>query len=478
MRSVFIVAAGRLFQMLAAFLTLRLATTLMGPAEVGQVNQLLAFVTLFATGIVVPLVVYFARGIVGWVDAGQFRRRMREVTLAILAATMVLTPIGVSIQRLGDVVHGIAPVWFASLFALYVFGFSAYTLLLNCVAVLGQRVRGAAYSNLAAWGGLALAVVLLHSGGTPWHWTLGIFLGYVLAAQGLWAVASTRPTSVAAVAAPLSLRPPVVWSFVWPQVVMFALWWTQSQSYRFLLAEVSTVAAVGVFFAAYALVSVPMQAFESAFNEVYSPTLYREFEAGGPGAQVLAWNRYAAAYVPSILIFGCFLAGCAPHLSRLALGPAFQVDAVFFALPAVAEAGRALGSVNHVLGVAKLDMRRLLPPAFAGAILAPVFVVLLAPSHPLFGTGLALAIASAGVLSVVYLQSRRTQGLVWPWGRMGLAVLAGLPLVLGGVAAHARVPDSAAHAVVTCVILGVGALLGLYGMSRPWVGTLRMAARG
>jgi len=478
MRAILIVAAGRLLQMIAAFLTLKLSTTLMDPGQVGQINQMVAFVTLFATGIVVPLVVYFARGIVGWVDAGQFRRRLREVMVAIAIATAVLTPVALVVQAAWSPVHGIELRWFVVLFILYVFGFSSYTLLLNCVAVLGQRVRSAVYSNVASWGGLALAVILFGLDRSPWQWTLGVFLGYAIAIQGLWAVRSgaNRPPSYGD-SVPLSLKPATVWAFVWPQVVMFALWWTQSQSYRFVLAEVSTVAAVGLFFAAYALISVPMQAFEAAFNEVYSPTLYRDFEGSGADAKVQAWNRYASAYMPSILVFGCFLAGCAPHLARLALGPAFQIGALFFLWPALAETGRALASVNHTLGVAKVDMRLLLPPALAGAVVAPILVLILAPASPLLGTGAALCAASAAVLTVVYAVSRRTPGLVWPAGRMASGLFAGLPIIGLGIALDAWLPPTAAGSLVACAGLGAVALAALFLLGRPWLRTLRQGPR-
>jgi O-antigen/teichoic acid export membrane protein len=474
MRAVFIVVVGRLLQMSAVFVTLKLSTTLMSPGQIGQINQMVAFTTLFATGIVVPLVVYFARGIVGWVDAGQFRRRLREVMIAIAVATLVLTPVAIGIQAAGAIVHDIDLRWFAALFALYVFGFSSYTLLLNCVAVLGQRVRGAAYSNLASWSGLALAVILFAMDESPWLWTLGVFLGFAIAVQGLWAVGfAQNGEAVSGASAPQSLKPATVWAFVWPQVAMFALWWIQSQSYRFVLAEVSTMAAVGLFYAAYALISVPMQAFEAAFNEVYSPTLYRDFEAAGADGRVQAWNRYVYAYMPSILVFGCFLAGCAPHITRLALGPAFQIGALFFVWPAIAEVCRALASVNHTLGVAKVDMRLLLPPALAGAVVAPMLVLLLAPAAPLSGTGAALCAASLAVLGVVYAKLRKVPGLRWPWGRLGVAAMAGLPLPLVGVMLDAWILHSPAAALGACLLLGGYALVVLYVFARPWLRLLR-----
>lgn len=474
MKALATVAAGRVLQLLAAYLTLKLSTSLMTPEQLGQFNQMLAFATLLATGIVVPLVVYFARGIVGWVESRQFRRKLRMVMAAIAAATFVLVPAGGVVQHSLQLVYGVGSGWFLLLLTVYVFGFPSYTLMLNCCSILGQRVRNAAYANVAAWGGLAMAVVLFGAGGTPWHWALGLFCGYLLSAQSLWIIAPDAGWRAAETpATPLSLRPRAVWSFVWPQVVIFSLWWTQSQSYRFVLADVSSVAAVGLFFAAYSLVSVPLQTFEAAFNELYSPLLYRGFDAGGSAGPVSQWNRYVAAYMPAVALFGGCLAGCAPHLSRIALGDAFQPAAAFFVWPAIAEIGRALSSVNHTLGVAKVDMRHAIVPAVVGAIAGPLLVAEWGPGDPLAGTGAALCAASLLVLATVYVVTRRTAGVRWPWSRLLSGVAGGGAVWLAGLWLDSVMPGTAWAAAGACLLLvGVTSLV-LYVMARPWLRQLR-----
>lgn len=471
MRAILIVAAGRVMQLLAALIALKLSTTLLVPGELGQINQMAAVGALFASGVVLPVVVYFARGIVGWAAAGQFTRRLVQAIAVFAVLAAALTAIGTVIQSAWSPVHGITLLWFAVLLAVYVFGFPTYTLMINCVSVLGQRGRSSGYANLASWSGLGLAIALYLQSGEPWTWLLGTFAGYLLAAQALWIVRPAPQPTATSAPLPFSLAP--VFSFVWPQLIIFAFWWTQSQSYRFILAELSSVAAVGLFFAGYTLVSVPMQAFEGAFNEVYSPTLYRNFESGGTQATVQAWNRYASAYMPSIILFGCCLAGCAPHFARLALGPQFQVAAAFLIWPALAETARALSSVIHTLGVAKVDMRMLLPPTALGAVAAPAFIFLLAPASPLTGTGMALCLASCCVLVAVYVLTRSAAPVEWPWRRMGSAALAGFPMLAAGLWEMPVATETIAFALFACTLLGLYAIACLYFFARPWLGELR-----
>jgi O-antigen/teichoic acid export membrane protein len=477
MRDILTVGLGKVLQLLAAVLSIRLLTTLMNPEQVGQINQFLSVGALAASGVIIPVIVYFARGLTGWKASGQLSRKLLQILTEIAVLSSLLTICATLMHERLLEGFGQGASSFAMLYGLYVFGFSAFTLLSICASVLGQRVRNAIYANLSSWGGLALAAMLFVRNEDPWAWVAGISTGYLIASQGLWFVGRKNTAASPLATDPLSFRPSLVFRFVWPQVLFYLFWWVQSQSYRFALAEVSSVASVGLFFAAYALVSVPLQAFESAFSEVYSPTLFREIEGGAPDSHVRAWNRYVQAYLPCILIFGVFLAGCAPHMARLVLGQSFQVDPVFYVLPAFAEVGRALASVNHTLGVAKLDMRRLLPPAVVGAVLSPCLVLALGPRDPLFGTGFALCVASIGVLAVVYAQSMRTPGIEWPWRRMGFTAMISSPLVVAGVFAHVWLPNTPGYAVAACMLLAVYSLGCLYAMSRPWLRHLREASR-
>ena len=121
MRAILIVAAGRVMQLVAALIALKLSTTLLTPAELGQINQMAAVGALFASGVVLPVVVYFARGIVGWAAAGQFTHRLVSGRGICVACRCSLR--SASHQSAGNPVHGITLLWFAVLLAVYVFGF-------------------------------------------------------------------------------------------------------------------------------------------------------------------------------------------------------------------------------------------------------------------------------------------------------------------------------------------------------------------
>jgi O-antigen/teichoic acid export membrane protein len=461
---------SRAGQLAAAFATIKVSTTLLSPAEVGSVNQLNSFAMLLATVLLLPIIAYFTRGVIGWVGTHRFETNARAMLCVIILAAFTLSAVGALLQWGWGVVHDVTVPWVGLLLLVYLIGFPIHNLLVNCTAVLGQRTQTAIHFNVAAWLGLAAAITLYLQFDTAEAWFLGICIGFLVSGQVFWIfLRKIRGPTVAGQRADRDVLPfdaMAVLRFIWPQVLVGVLWWIQSQSYRFQLAEISSVATVGLFFAGYALCSVPMQAFEAAVNEYYAPMLYGKISTTSQSGIVEAWNLYASLYIPIILIFGGFLAACAPFLVILALGKEFQVVSAILLWPAIGETARALSTVNHALGIAKVDMRRLLPPALAGALAAPVLIQALAPNEPLLGTAIALCLANVIVLVVVYVLTRLSVPVTWPWKRALAAATLGAAVILAGRVAFDFLPRTPAVALAVCAVLGLFVLAVLYYVFR------------
>src|SRR6266853_5429636 len=96
---------SRVGQLAAAFATIKLSTTLLSPAEVGSVNQLNSFAMLLATWLLLPIIVYFTRGVVGWVETRRFEANARVMLCIIALAALTLSAAGALLQWGWGVVH-------------------------------------------------------------------------------------------------------------------------------------------------------------------------------------------------------------------------------------------------------------------------------------------------------------------------------------------------------------------------------------
>ncbi len=481
-RDLIILSLGRGLQVLAGLITIKTATTLLSPSDVGSMNQLMSLAILGTSALLIPITAYIGRGCLEWMDAGTLSRRLGSFLSIVLAVAPLLGLVAWAIQSQFIVVVGVGAVWVGGLVALYTVGFALHTMGTSGLNLIGHRFLYVLFGNIAVWGGLILALWYSNSEASPEMWLLGIFCGFFLSSLSyafLTRYARAR-VSVDSSDAPRML--PFDWQtvfmFVWPQALVFVLWWFQSQSYRFVLSWVADIATVGLFAAGYMICSVPMQTFESLFNEFYSPTLYRALKGQDKEGMARAWNAYAAAYIPAVILFGAFLFGNAAFMVKLLLGEQFQAVTSILIWPALTETFRAISSTLHQLGLAKIDMTVNVLPVMVGALVAPTLVYVLASYEPLLGTALALLAAGVAVFAIVIPISCRALPVTWPIQRIMYAAALSIPLCLVGRVMGVGFGElSELKAVVALMISGLMMVTLQYVMAKAWLREMRPAVR-
>ena len=481
-RDLLILSLGRGLQVLAGLITIKTATTLLSPSDIGSMNQLMSLAILGTSALLIPITAYIGRGCLEWMDAGTLSRRLGSFLSIVLAVAPLLGLVAWAIQSQFIVVVGVGAVWVGGLVALYTVGFSLHTMGTSGLNLIGHRFLYVLFGNIAVWGGLILALWYSNSEASPEMWLLGIFCGFFLSSLSyafLTRYARARvPVDSSDAPRMLPFDWQTVFMFVWPQALVFVLWWFQSQSYRFVLSWVADIATVGLFAAGYMICSVPMQTFESLFNEFYSPTLYRALKGQGREGMARAWNAYAAAYIPAVILFGAFLVGNAAFMVKLLLGEQFQAVTAILIWPALAETFRAISSTLHQLGLAKIDMTVNVLPVMVGALVAPTLVYVLAPYEPLLGTALALLAAGVAVFAIVIPISCRALPVTWPIRRIMYAAALSIPLCLVGRVMGVGFGElSELKAVVALMISGLMMVTLQYVMAKAWLREMRPAVR-
>lgn len=469
-----ILSLGRGLQVLAGLATIKLATTLLSPSDVGSMNQLMSLAILGSSALLTPVAAYIGRGCLEWMDAGTLSRRLGAYLLVVLAAAPALGLVAWAIQSQLMLVAGVGAVWVGGLVMLYTVGFSLHTMGTSGLNLIGHRFLYILFGNIAAWGGLVFAVWYSKDAGNPETWLFGIFCGFLLSSLSYALLARHARAAVSSDSfdgpGVLPFDGWTVFMFVWPQAMVFVFWWIQSQSYRFVLSSVVDIATVGLFAAGYMICSVPMQTFETLFNEFYSPTLYRALKGQDREGLARAWNAYAAAYIPAVILFGAFLVGNAAFMVKLLLGEQFQVITPILIWPALTETFRAISSTLHQLGLAKIDMTVNVLPVVVGALIAPPLVYFLAPYEPLLGTAMALLMAGVAVVVVVVLISYRALPVVWPIRRIMYATALGVPLCFMGRVMGVGLGElSESKAVIALMISGLVMVLLQYLMAKEWL---------
>lgn len=470
---------GRALQIVAGFLTIRLATTLLSPDQFGIVNQMTSLSMLGTAAVLLPMSAYITRTLMERHARGVLRQKLIRYLVQVVSAGLLFGVLASLVQHEVNLVSGLSAGWVGGLVTLHAIGYSTHITGISGLNLLGHRTLYVLFGTIAVWSGLCFALILTHASHTPELWVLGMFVGFLVSSVSFWLLiqrcesceVANRDAGVPA------FRDDswIMFSYVWPQTIVFVLWWIQSQSYRFILSQVADIAQVGLFATAYMICSVPMQMFESLFNELYSPRFFRDLKGQGVEGMASAWNSYAAAYIPAAILFGAFLIGGSAFLVQLFLGPQFHAVTPMLFLPAITETLRGISSSLHQLGIAKVDMSVNLLPVGVGAALAPTLVYMFGAYSPLWGTALALLVAGMASFVLIFPASSRALPVTWPVRKIGLALLCGLPIVGVGKGYYLISPNPTMQESVTALLLlGIATLLAQYVFAQKWIHTVSL----
>lgn len=449
---------GRAAQFLLALIMMRVATTLLSPAEMGRVSLVLTTIAFFALFLVNPVGMFINRRLHAWQANGLAKRYLiRYVTYLLLV--VLIAAIGLPLfYKTGLVNFGISIGWLLIL----VCGSLLFNTI-NQTSIPSLNMLG--YSKSFVWLSLATlatsfvcAFLLINMQPTAQYWLLGLLFGQIIFAllgtQVLFAKLHTTEK--------LHVLPTIgkrhvkqLLNFAWPVSIAAGLAWVQGQGYRYLMDSQLGLSQLGLFVAGYGISAGIIAAFESVLTTYFQPRLYRDMSMANPDQQAQAWHRYAAAVIPSLILTVALIIILAPELTRLLLGENFQSAAHFLIWGALAEAARVLIGVYSLIAHVHMRTRWLITPNIIGATLSITLSALLIPVMGAAGAGVGLMMSGFSVVVVMHILLVK-----WVVGGMQIRTMlkaVAFSIALWGVALSFRqLMDSTSWMAV----LGVSAVIG------------------
>lgn len=385
---------GRAAQFLLALVMLRVATTLLSPEEMGKVSLTLTITAFFALFLVNPVGMFINRRLHGW-QAGKLAIGYLQLYVVYLSSVGLLAAMILSILNMsGWVNFGIPILWL---------------LLLVCGSLVFNTINQTAIPSLNLLGDsrrfVILTVITLaisfacafvwvkFAGPSAQYWLAGLLLGQLIV--GMWATrilfAKLQPAAHTTLRANVDKKHMrALFAFAWPLSIAAGLGWVQAQSYRFILENELGLGALGLFVAGYSISAGIIAGFESVLTTYFQPRLYREANSNHQIDQAKAWQRYANAVIPSLILTVALLVALAPELTRLLLGSNFQASSDFVIWGACAEAARVLASVYALIAHVHMRTRWLVLPNLVGGLLSLTLCGILIPSLGTYGAGIGL----------------------------------------------------------------------------------------
>lgn len=423
-----VILLGRLVHFFLMLVILKTVTALLSPAELGKIALITSAVAFFSSFLINPVGMYVNRQLHTWNSKGVVSQWLGFLGVYILISAVISAFI-LGIVNYSECLN-------IGLSSVFVFCFVLFTLLFNTINqttipslnMFGFRGYFTFLSILTLLLGLLFAVLLVDSYGFySEYWLSGLVLGQSVVGLIGGVVLYSKVNHVE----DNNIKPSLhgiwrVFKFSWPIAITVGLAWFQSQSYRFFIEDTLGLQVLGFFVAGYGISAGIIAGFESVFTMYYQPIFYSKISEGNEEQRRQAWNHYATAILPSLIVVFFIISALAPQFTRLLLAPKFHSAAQFVIWGACAETFRVIVNVYSMAAHAEKNTQLLILPNCVGACVSLLLLYCLIPKLGVVGAGIALCLSGFSVVLMLHTRIKRELAVCFPYQTIGEAIGFGL----------------------------------------------------
>lgn len=466
-----LVLLGNAAQFVLLLLTMRLATSYLPPEEMGRLSLITATTAFFALFLVNPVGMFINRRFHAWDALGRAKYYLKLHWLYLFTVCVIAAGSIVILNALN-----LFDLQFNTTWLLVLVCGSLFFNTINQTAIPSLNLlefRGLYFIlTLVTIGmGLVSAFLLVRSfAPTAEFWLMGLLMGQVVLAIVGAAVLFTKLQASVVARRPTSAHLRFIFNFAWPVAVSVGFNWLQTQGYRFFAADTLGLAALGLFVAGYGISAGLVAAFEAVLTTYFQPRFYKRVSSNNAAEQSLAWNGYAGAILPSLMLVTLLLVGLAPELTRFMVGPAYQSASQFVVWGVLAEGCRVVAGVYGMSAHAKMKTRLLLLPNLFGAVICIALIGVLAPRLGAHGVGLARSLAGIGLVVAMHYLMITALEMKLPYKQLLQASIMGVVLWLIASAGRWVIgsTESLTSAGMLIVVVGLAFLPMFYWLMFPF----------
>jgi O-antigen/teichoic acid export membrane protein len=404
-----VILLGRVLQFLLLLAIMRVATTLLTPAEMGRLTLITTTTAFFAFFLVNPVGMFINRRLHSWQENGTVQTYLRLYWVYLAAVSFFAALVLTGLNETGWFDYQTSSAWLLPLVCGSLLFNTINQTVIPSINLLGASKPFLLLTNASvATGFLAATLLVMLFSPQAEYWLLGLLLGQTLFAWvggRIFFAHLKSPASGGRVARIHARHLRTLFAFAWPIAISVGLGWVQSQGYRFMMGEQLGMEQLGLFFAGYGISAGLIAAFESILTTYLQPRLYRDANTLDSDLQLRSWQQYASVVIPALLLTGISIAALAPELTRIFLGASFQSASEFVVWGACAETARAMISTYTLKAHVGMQTRKLILPNLIGAALALLLSFWLMPLMGGAGVGVALSLSGMTILLTMHLSA-------------------------------------------------------------------------
>jgi O-antigen/teichoic acid export membrane protein len=466
-----VIIAGRVLQVFVTLLSVRLMTTLLEPAELGNYYLIFTILSFFAMTLLNPVGSYLNRRTHLWVAEQTIFDRLLVFALYLLLVCLLTAP-SVCLLRFATGFGSSMPLGLLVLFVMTgLFCTTWNQVVLPLLNMIGHRTSFVVFSTLTLVACLGLSVVLVwHRSPTALSWLFGQAAAQ-LVVGGLACVyfyrvvnGSFSTVAIRAVVTGENLRH--VLRFAVPVGATTLLMWLQNQSYRLIVEQRAGLEALAMIGLGLGIASNIAASVESIVHQLYMPQFYQGISDANQEERAAAWNRMAQLTLPLYISLALFVSCLAPFLVNVLAHGKFAGAWIFVVFGAWIELCRMTNGILVAVAHAEMQTGHLVKSYLIGGVLAVAGVWLATgfPAVPLL-IPFALLASAAVATGFMYNDMRMLMRTKVGIRTIRRSMILSLPFVLA--LPFANNPRNLAVSVLVVGVAGCYFLAVQYLLTRP-----------
>jgi len=465
-----IITVGRVVQSVLGIISMRILTSLLSPAEVGNYFLVLSIVGFCVFTLISPLGMYVNRRLHKWESDGNLLRRFFIGNLYLVAVALFSALAAFTLNRGFGVGSSIALTGFVYLAGFYTYFSTFNQTVIPAFNMLDDRLAFVSFTVATLALGLACSALFsVTFSRTAISWLAGQTLA--LGAVGFLALVYLRRKTAGRAAAPAinerSSRAqfgPAL-SFAWPLAITYFFMWSQNWSYRIIVEKMIGPDFLGLVGVGLGIAAGMAAAVESIAQQFYFPGFYKEINSGDQAGRAAAWNRMARVTLPLYLSFAIMVSFMSPFILKLLAGAKFNTAFVFLICGAWIEFFRMATNILATVAHSEMRTRHLIKSYLTGAVIAVGGTFYAARQAQHWGViPVILAASGLAMACVMYYDMRKLMRLKVFTGELAASGLLSVPFAAAVLFYGFR--DSIFASGVICAVFGLYFLAVQYGMSR------------
>lgn len=467
-----LVSGGRLVMALMALATIRAVTTLLTPAQYGELALLAAVQMFCGLFLVNPVGQHINLHTHAWWDDGTLSTRLRSYRLYIMLVSSVGSVIVLGVNKQPSVEQML---WAAvAMFGMVAAGTWNATLV-PMLNMLGFRAASVFWSIITVTISLVSSILLVLWMSSATAWFAGQAIGMGMGAVGAKYVLRQHalPSKHSQIALPLLDRRTVL-TYCLPLALATGLMWLQLSGYRFVIEGFWGLAQLGLMAIGLQLAGQVWALVESLAMQFLYPMFFRRVSACENDAEVeLAFSDLLNTLVPVYFVFTGLVILSSPYLLKILVAPQLQDSMVFVTLGAGIELCRVLGNVLSNAAHVRRKTKSLTLPYAVGVVTTLTLIIWAGVwQMEIVWAGGALIIGGMAMLTTMWMCMRRQIRFTLDLKRW----LGGAAVMVVMVALVDAMPSASgsASAIVVLMVVTIPASIVMFGLLWKNAAALRL----